>query len=62
MAILRAIATAPRFSIVVILPSCAQQWEIEFGGYFAPVCLQDYVPTVFDADQIAYRGRSKSST
>ena len=39
MATVRAISTARRFSIVVVPPSCAEQWKTEFEIFFLLVCL-----------------------
>jgi SNF2 family DNA or RNA helicase len=37
MAIVKAIATAKRFSIVVVPSSCVDQWKSEFAKFFLPI-------------------------
>jgi len=39
IAVVRAIATARRFSVVVVPSSCVEQWESEFQKFFVPVSL-----------------------
>ena len=37
MAMVKAIAQAKRFSVVVVPPSCVKQWYDEFGKFFVAV-------------------------
>jgi superfamily II DNA or RNA helicase len=37
MAVVKAIPSARRFSIIVVPPSCVDQWYSEFNKFFVPV-------------------------